>query len=249
MSRDYGVAVPASAEPIRIPLPGGHHLDGAIARPEGNGPFPGVLVLHEIFGLNDDMRRIAGRFADNGYVALAPNLYSHGPKAICLTRVLVDHQRGCRGKTIDDIEGARVFLGDQPEVDRDRLAVIGFCLGGGFAVAFGATGRVQAAAVNYGAVPEEQSRLDGVCPVVGSYGGLDKQFLKSADRLEQHLTALGVPHDVKVYPDTGHSFLSYDNVPRWMARLPMPLPTGYREAEAEDAWKRILAFFDEHVRG
>ncbi len=85
--------------------------------------------------------------------------------------------------------------------------------------------------------------------MIGSYGRLDKKFLPDAERLEDHLRALGVPHEVKVYPDSGHSFLSYDNAPGWMARLPIPMEAGYNEADAEDAWARILAFFDEHVRG
>jgi len=210
-----------------VPLSDGRSLDAALAVPDGPGPHPAVLVIHEIFGLNDDMRRIARRFADNGYAALAPSLYSHGAKPVCLARVLRDHQRGCTGPTIDDIDAARRFLAERPGVDRDRTAVIGFCLGGGFALTYGTSGRVRAAAVNYGAVPEQQSALDGVWPVVGSYGGKDTRFLPSAERLERHLTALGVPHDVKVYPDVGHSFLSFDNMPGWMARLPSPMRMGY----------------------
>lgn len=237
-----------ATSPVRVPLLDGQSLQAALAVPDGAGPYPGVLVIHEIFGLNDDMRRIARRFADNDYVALAVSLYSHGVKPLCLARVLRDHQRGCTGPTLDDIDAARRFLSDRPGVDPDRTAVIGFCMGGGFALAYGTSGRVRAASVNYGAVPEQQSALDGVCPVVGSYGALDTRFLPAAERLEKHLAALGVPHDVQLYPGVGHSFLSYDNVPRWLARLPSPMTMGYSEEAAEDAWSRILAFFAEHVR-
>jgi carboxymethylenebutenolidase len=83
--------------------------------------------------------------------------------------------------------------------------------------------------------------------VVASYGGLDTMFARQAPRLERYLESLGVPHDVKIYDGAGHSFLSYDNVPTWMARLPSPMHVGYDEAAAEDAWSRILGFFHEHL--
>lgn len=236
-------------EPVSIGLGGGKgKLDGALAAPDGEGPFPAMLVLHEIFGLNGDMRRIADRFAANGYVAVAPDLYSHGNRALCLSRVLLagmwdDAMRA----TLADIEAARQFLASQPRVDPARVAVVGFCLGGGFALLLGTRGGVRAAAVNYGRVPKDRDELRGVCPVIGSFGALDKGFLDDAKRLDDHLDALGVPHDVKVYDGAGHSFLSYDNAPAWLLRIPSAMHPGYSEEAAEDAWARMLAFFAEHV--
>jgi carboxymethylenebutenolidase len=205
-------------------------------------------VLHETFGLNDDMRRIARRFADNGYVAMAPDLFSHGNKAICLSRVIVDLARGAGGRTLDDLIMARNALAGRNDVDPNRIAVAGFCMGGSFALILGTKGGVKATAVNYGAVPKAREELDGVCPVVARYGALDSLFTGQGRRLEEHLTALGVPHDVKFYDGVGHSFLSYDNGPAWLLKLPSPMHVGYSEAEAEDAWARMLAFFSEHVR-
>jgi carboxymethylenebutenolidase len=237
-----------SAEPVSIPLAGGATLPGHLALPDGPGPHPGVVVLHEIFGLNDDIRRIAGRFAAEGYAALAPDLYGHGNKALCLTRVLAAAVSGdAERRTLDDIEAARQYLASRPEVDAGRLAVAGFCLGGGFALLFAAKGGVKAASVNYGTVPKDKAKLQPVCPVVASYGALDKQFAPQAERLEGHLTDLGVTHDVKVYEGVGHAFLSYGNAPSWMARIELGMHAGYDEAAAEDAWARILAFFGEHV--
>lgn len=234
--------------PVRIPLPGGGAIGGALALPDGPGPHPGVIVLHEMFGLNDDIRRITARFASEGYVACAPDLYSFGSnKAVCLTRVVMDMQRGASSRTIAHIHAARAFLSERSEVDASRLAVIGFCMGGGFSLVYGTTGAVRAASVNYGAVPKERKELDSVCPVVASYGALDRLFRAQGERLEDHLEALGIPHDVKIYPESGHSFLSYDNGPNWVMRLPSPMHVGYNETDAEDAWKRILGFFAEHV--
>jgi carboxymethylenebutenolidase len=103
--------------------------------------------------------------------------------------------------------------------------------------------------VNYGIVPKDRTQLEGVCPVVASYGALDRTLRSAPGRLEDHLRALGVPHDIKVYEGVGHSFLSYDNKPEWMDRMPMPDPMhlGYDETAAEDAWRRMIAFFGEHL--
>ena len=221
-----------------------HHL----TVPDGDGPHPGVVVLHELFGLNDDIRRIADRFAASGYAAFVPDLYRHGNRALCLARLLATGvSADAERRTLADIEDARRHLAARPEVDGARLAVAGFCLGGGFALLFAARGGVKAASVNYGTVPKDRAKLRSVCPVVGSYGALDRQFAPHGRRLEEHLTALGIPHDVKIYEGAGHSFLSYDNTPSWMARIETGMHVGYAEADAEDAWRRILAFFAEHV--
>jgi len=229
--------------------------DGAILRaelflPAGDGPHPGVVVLHESFGLNDDVRRIATRFSDAGYAALAPDLYSHGSRIVCLSRVLVDMLRGSVAREVSDVCSARDALAARPEVDSERIAVAGFCQGGGFALIAGTQPGFSAAAVNYGDVPAERSRLDGSCPVVASFGGRDRVFgHRTAARLERHLTALGVPHDVKTYDDAGHSFFSQvDGWQGWLARMPTPMAVGYDEAAARDGWERMLGFFDEHVR-
>lgn len=243
----YARAIPSgmtAAHDVRIDGPHGV-FRAALALPTGPGPHPGVVVLHEVYGLNDDMRRIAARFAAEGYVAVVPDLYSRGNKLVCLTRVLTDAS-GDRG-TLDDIEAARRHLADRPDVATDRIGVAGFCLGGGFALLFAARGGARAASVNYGRVPKRRERLADLCPVVAGYGADDRVFRADASRLEAHLDALGVPHDVKVYEGVGHSFMSYDNGPAWMQRVPSPMSVGYDEAAAEDNWRRILAFFAEHM--
>jgi carboxymethylenebutenolidase len=237
---------------LDVPLADGAALACELFLPDGGaGPHPGVVVLHESFGLNDDIRRIARRFADAGYAALAPNLFSHGSRIVCLARTMADVARGAIDREIADVLAARDALAARPEVDADRIAVAGFCLGGGFALVAATRPGFRAAAVNYGDVPRRRDKLDGACPVVGSFGSRDRMFgANMAERLERHLGELGVPHDVRVYEGAGHSFFSRHE--GWQARLasfPTPMRVGPDEAAAADGWRRMLAFFDEHVRG
>ena len=239
-----------SAERLDVRTPDGASLSAELFTPGGEGPHPGVVLLHESFGLNDDLRRIAARFADAGYAVLAPDLYSHGRRIVCLSRVMVDMLSGAVAREIADIHATREALAARPEVDSERIAVAGFCQGGGFALIAGAQPGFSAAAVNYGVVPSERSHLDGLCPVVASYGGKDRIVGRGmAERLERHLSALGVPNDVKTYDRAGHSFFSQvDGWQGWLARVPTPMAVGYDAAAAEDGWQRMLSFFDEHVR-
>lgn len=239
----------AKTERISVPRPDGGAVLADLFMPSGEGPHPGVVVLHESFGLNDDIRRLASRFADAGYAAACPDLYSHGTRLVCLSRVLVDMVRGADGRAIDDIHAVREALAARPEVDAERIAVTGFCQGGGFALIAGTRPGFRAAAVNYGMVPEERAMLDGICPVVAGYGRRDRIVgANMAERLEGHLQALGVPHDVRVYDGAGHSFFSQvDGWQGWLARMPSPMNVGYEEAAAEEGWERMLAFFGEHV--
>jgi carboxymethylenebutenolidase len=239
-----------SAERLDVPLDDGASLRVEYFAAAAAGPSPGVVVLHESFGLNDDIRRIARRFASAGYAALAPDLYSHGTRLVCLSRVLVDMVSGGVSREIGDVHAAREALAARPEVDAERIAVAGFCQGGGFALIAATRPGFSAAAVNYGAVPSKRAHLDGSCPVVASYGARDRVFGRAAaERLERHLSALGVPHDVRTYDTAGHSFFSkVDGWQGWLARMPTPMGVGYEEEAAEDGWRRMLAFFDEHVR-
>jgi carboxymethylenebutenolidase len=122
--------MPASGERFYVPTSDGSSLRGELFVPAGEGPHPGVVVLHESFGLNDDIRRIARRFADAGYAALAPDLYSHGTRIVCLSWVMVDMLSGGVAREIADIHAAREALAARPGVDSERIAVAGVLSGG-----------------------------------------------------------------------------------------------------------------------
>jgi carboxymethylenebutenolidase len=243
--------VTPEARELRIPLAGHRSLPAVLAVPEGEGPWPAVVVIHEAFGLNDDIRRIARRFAANGYVALAPDLLDGlGPKPFCLVRFARGIGRRRTGRPYRQLEAARAWLAGRPEVDGERMGVAGFCIGGGLALLWAADAgpAVRVAAPFYAAVPDEpEAALRGSCAVVASYGGRDRFFGGMAARLEPALDALGVPHDVKVYPEAGHSFMNeHRGVASAIGRR-LPMHAGLHEPSAEDAWRRMLAFFGEHL--
>lgn len=231
---------------ISITVAAGRTIRAHLALPAAE-PAPAVLVLHEMFGLNDDIRRIAGKFAAAGYVALAPDIFEgRGPKPICMVRTMTQIRRG-HGPAVEDMLAARDYLAGRDDVDGDRIGVAGFCMGGGFALLLGAVGDFKAAAPFYGDVRDDANTYRNICPVVGSWGGKDRVFAKKAGVLQRHLETLGVDHDVKLYPDAGHSFMSQH--PPWlMALAPMsPLYARYDDAAATDAWGRVLEFFTEHI--
>lgn len=235
---------------VEIPVGDGTRMRAALAVPMGTGPRPGVVVLHEVFGLNDDIRAKADRFAYEGYAAVAPDLFSHGNRLACLARAMREVALGRPGPVTADVEASRRWLADHDDIDAGRTAVVGFCMGGGFALVHAATAPagLRAAGVFYGAVPKDRSRIAGICPVVASYGGRDLVLRRHAQRLERHLTELGVPHDVKTYPNVGHSFMTPGSEGNLVEKLLFfPVHAGYGETEAEDGWRRLFAFLREHV--
>jgi len=214
--------------------------------PDGDGPFPGVLVVHEAYGLNDDIRRICARFSAEGYVAVAPDLVEGG-RLGCMMRAMRQLRAG-EGPLVDLAEQVLDWMGERDDVDAGRMAVAGFCMGGGFAYLLSLTGKVSAAAPQYGQPPADLESLADACPLVVSYGGRDRIFSKYAGPVAATLERSAVPHDVKVYPKAGHSFMNDSTGHALIETLGRPvMGTGYRADDAEDAWRRILAFFAEHV--
>ena len=213
--------------------------------PDGSsGPWPGVVVIHEAFGLNADTRAHADRLAALGYLALAPDL-TGGKFWVRCVRSMIGQLRAGSGPAFDTLDACRRWLADRADCT-GKTGVIGFCLGGGFALLCAPRGDYAAAAVNYGEVPADaEAMLAGSCPVIGSYGGRDMMGASPPRRLDAALTALGVPHDVKVYPEAGHSFMS----PKSAALAPLTALARlkYDKAAAEDAWQRIFAFFGTYL--
>ena len=204
---------------------------GYLTLPDRGGPFPGVVVIHEGNGLDDHMRSVTHRFADAGYAAIAADLFTGRNRAVCMARYMAGMLMGSVNRYgIDDLKATLTFLAKLPEVDARRLGAIGFCMGGGFAIAWACTdSRLKAIAPFYGANPRPLEVVKRLCPVVGSYP--EDDFTARAGRsLERALTDHRIEHDIKIYPHTRHSFFNETK-------------PAYDQQAAEDSWRRVLEFF------
>jgi carboxymethylenebutenolidase len=209
---------------------------GYLAAPDGDGPHPGVVVIHEAYGLNDNIKDITRRFAGAGYVALAVDMFSDRNRAICMARYMTGMLVGSVNRYgIDDLKTALTYLAKNPTVDAGRVGAIGFCMGGGFAIAWACTdSRLKAIAPFYGANPKPLEAVSRLCPVVGSYP--EKDFTAGAGRaLDKALESHSITRDIKIYPGAGHSF--FNDTSR-----------SYDKAAAEDSWRRVLAFFGDQLQ-
>lgn len=218
-----------------------------VTRPVDPGPWPGVVMLHEVFGLDDIMRRQAERLASAGFVVYAPDLLGDGLRIRCVMAAFRSLSAQS-GKPFEIIEACRQRVLADPD-NNGKAGVLGFCMGGGFALVLADHG-YDAASVNYGTVPKNLDQiLTGACPIVASYPGQDKMLMKQLPQLEAGLAAHGVVNDVKVYPDAGHAFMNDAMAgPKLLHPLMRINHMTPHPESAADAWTRIEGFFGTHLR-
>jgi carboxymethylenebutenolidase len=215
----------------------GHTADGYLARPASGGG-PGVIVLQEWWGLVPHIEDIADRFAAEGFVALAPDLY-HGEKATGPDQagklmMALDIERAEK-----DLAGAIDYLQGQPGVTGRGVGTVGFCMGGALSLfAASKNPEVAACVVFYGGHPKVQPDLPALkAPVLGIWAGKDGFVTPQVvSQLDQQLTALGKPHEFHTYPNADHAFFNDTR------------PEVYDPQAAQDAWRRTLEFFRRELK-
>ena len=207
---------------------------GYLSVPDGNGPFPALVIIHEWNGLQDRVRQLADDFADEGYVTLAADLFqgrtgSNRDENMALVR----EAQSDPAAMIANLNAAVAYLRGRPDVT-GRVGAMGWCFGGGVALSFGLDGaNHEATAIFYGRLvddPEVVARLDH--EVYGTFAALDSgPSPESVAAFESALRAAGVEHDLHVYDDVDHGFwLRVDGEP------------DVRAAPAADAWERLKAY-------
>ncbi|MFV8053622.1 dienelactone hydrolase family protein [Mycobacterium sp. 48b] len=216
-------------------------IGAELTAPAGSGPWPAVVVIHDLRGITDDVTESTARFAAHGYLALAPDLYSRGGAARCITRVMWS-MLSRAGRAVDDLHAARDYLKGRSDCT-GSVGIAGFCMGGGFALVMGSKG-FDAAAPFYPTIPPVYASLaENSCPVVASYGSRDVWNPGNGPRLQRALDQRGIPNDVKVYQGVGHSFAN--NLPH--QTLQRIIGFGRDDEATEDAYRRVFGFFSAHL--
>lgn len=222
-----------------VQFPGGAGtVSGYLAVPEKPGRYPGVVVIHEWWGLTDWVKGETDKLAELGYVALAVDLYrgkvTNDPEeAHELMRGLPED------RAVADLKGAFNYLSTRQDVEHDRIASLGWCMGGGYSLQLAMhEPRLAACVVNYGALPTDPNDLGQIfAPVLGNFGGLDRGI--TPDDVHDFQKAMDGMHrsvDIKIYDDAGHAFENPTN------------NAGYRPEDAADAWTRMVNFLNKRLK-
>jgi carboxymethylenebutenolidase len=217
---------------------GDETVQGILYTPAGKGPYPGLIVVHEWWGLNDWVKEQASKLADQGYAALAIDLYRG--KVATTADEAHEIMRGVpEDRAKRDLHAAFEFLASQSNVKKDRIGAIGWCMGGGYSLDVALQEPTLAAdVINYGHLATDPDALKKInAPILGLFGAQDRGITPDdVHKFEQALKQDGKNIDVKIYADAGHAFENPNN------------KDGYRAADAADAWKRTTTFLAETLK-
>ena len=206
--------------------------------PEGKGPFPGLIVIHEWWGLNEWIQETAKELSGGGYVALAVDLYRG--EAATSPEVAHELMRGLpEDRAVRDLKAAYSYLRSRPELVNSKIGSLGWCMGGGYSlVAALNIPSLGAAIVCYGRLVTEKSEIKKIsCPLMGIFGDQDRGIPPSSVKeFEKAARSLGKQVEVIIYPNVGHAFMNPNN------------RRGYSELIAKEAWNRILGFLNVNLK-
>lgn len=234
----YGAsALAATAKDVSYKS-GADTVQAVLYTPQGKGPFPALVVIHEWWGLNDWVKEQASKLADEGYITLAVDLY-RGKIATTADEAQRLMQDVPDERADQDLHMAVAFLKSQSEVKKDRIGAIGWCMGGGYALDVALQEPTLAAdVINYGELQADPDDLKKIkTPILGIFGGVDRSIPQSdVNKFAQQLKNLGKKVDVHIYPEAGHAFENPDNT------------MGYRKDDAADAWQRTVEFLAANLK-
>jgi carboxymethylenebutenolidase len=217
---------------------GDETVQGILYAPSGNGPFPALIVIHEWWGLNDWVKEQASKLSDEGYVTLAIDLYRG--KVATTPEEAHEIMRGVpEDRAKRDLHAAFEFLQSQPNVKKNRIGAIGWCMGGGYALDVALQEPMLAAdVINYGHLATDREALQKInAPILGLFGAQDRGITPDdVHKFGQTMDGLGKKIDVKIYDDAGHAFENPNN------------KNGYRPADAADAWNRTVDFLAANLK-
>ncbi len=207
---------------------------GYLAVPEGDGPFPALVLIHEWNGLVDRIRQVADAFAAEGYVALAADLYSGRTGANREENMaLVQETQADPDRVISNLDAAARFLRERADVT-GKVAAMGWCFGGGVALSYALGGENHdGTAIFYGSLIDDPERLGTIeHEVYGTFAALDQGIPpEQVERFAEALRSVGIENDIHIYDDVNHGF--------W---LRVDQDRERREAPAIDAWERLKSY-------
>lgn len=219
---------------------GDETVQGILYTPAGKGPFPAIIVIHEWWGLNDWVKGQASKLADQGYEALAIDLYRG--KVATTPDVAHELMRGVPDDRANrDLEAAFNFLQSQPNVKKDRIGAIGWCMGGGYALDVAIDEPALAAdVINYGHLVTDPTTIKKInAPILGLFGAQDQGITPDdVHKFEAAMKEQGKKVEIKIYDDAGHAFENPGNKNK----------PGYRPEDAADAWKRTVTFLADNLK-
>lgn len=215
----------------------GTEIRAYLVKPEGAGPFPAVVMIHEFYGLRQEMIGKAEALAQEGYVVIAPNVFRNGTTG-WIPRAIYNVITADTGQIDGDVETVYGWLAAQPDVQADRIGVMGFCFGGGTALRYSLSNpRLAATAIFYGQIisdPDQLAALSG--EVLGIFGGADQSIpLEEVDALGRGLEEAGIPHEITVYEGQPHAFVhSAEEIAQG--------------GPQQEAWQQLLTFLQRTLK-
>ena len=244
------------SEMMHYPGHGGTSVSAYLSRPTTSGSHPGVIVIMEAFGLNDHIKDVADRFAREGYIALAPDMYTReGTPDISNPDTMLQNVMRIMfsvpdSQAMGDLDAGAQYIKSQAD-SNGKVGAIGFCSGGRYTLMFGCTSKNLDAAVDSAGgfitqdepnehedtrpVPPIDMVADLNCPLLGLFGEEDPNpSPEHAERLQAELDKHGKTYEMRMYPDAGHAFFA-------------DYRDSYRPVPAQDMWHRVLTFYDKHL--